>query len=126
MQIAITAQLPLRYSETTSISIASAVLSLLAALALIALSVLEHRNAPRPSFIISIYLILSLFFDITRTRTMWLGNSPALAGRATAALMLQGAVLLLETVDKRKMLLGEYKILSSEATSSLPDRKSVV
>jgi hypothetical protein len=36
--------------------------------------------------------------------------------------MLQGAVLLLETVDKRKMLLGEYKILSSEATSSLPSR----
>lgn len=116
-------QQSLRVSDTRAISIGSAALGLFVAVSLAALSVLEHRNTLRPSFLIWSYLICTLLFDIARVRTSFLrSNAQALAGTATASVVLKVAVLILETVNKRSILLDTYSRFSSEATSSLPSR----
>lgn len=115
-------QSALKSAHPTALSIVSSVLGLCAALSLAVLSVVEHRNTARPSFVISIYIILSLLFDIVRTRTTWLLGGHALAGTSTLALALKVAIIVLETVNKRSILLEAYAKLSSEATSSLPSR----
>ncbi len=123
MQLAILVQQSLTISETSHIAIASAAVGFVAAIALGVLSILEHRNTSRPSFIISIYVLLSMLFDIVRTRTAWLGNETrALAATTTVAVALKLAILALETVNKRSILLETYHKLSKEATSGFLSR----
>lgn len=121
--LAILVQKSLEVSETSQVAIASAAIGLVTAIALGVLSILEHRNTSRPSFLISIFLFLSILFDIVRTRTAWLGSEArALAGTTTAAVVLKLAILALETVNKRSILLEAYTELSKEATSGLLSR----
>ena len=121
--LAILVQKSLKISETSQIAIASAAVGLVAAIALGVLSILEHRNTSRPSFLISIFLLLSILFDIVRARTAWLGSEArALAGTTTAAVAFKTAILALETVNKRSILLEAYSKLSKEATSGLLSR----
>ena len=121
--LAILVQKSFEVSETSQIAIASAAIGLVTAIALGVLSILEHRNTSRPSFLISIFLFLSILFDIVRTRTTWLGSEArALAGTTTAAVVLKLAILALETVNKRSILLEAYSKLSKEATSGLLSR----
>ncbi|OAA71991.1 ABC transporter [Akanthomyces lecanii RCEF 1005] len=65
--LAILVQKSLEVSETSQVAIASAAIGLVTAIALGVLSILEHRNTSRPSFLISIFLFLSILFDIVRT-----------------------------------------------------------
>lgn len=107
----------------TRLPIASTVLSILATFGLLLLSHLEHAKSIRPSFAISIYLFVSLIFDIARVRTQWLlpANDPV-AAVLTASVAVKLMMLILETVGKRTILLAAYRGLSPEITSGLFSR----
>ena len=65
----------------TSATIPAAALLLVDALALFALSHLEHLHSVRPSALINVWLLLTLPFDIARARSLWLvhANNPTAA-----------------------------------------------
>ncbi|KAH6661422.1 ABC transporter [Truncatella angustata] len=109
---------------TTRATLASSVLSLCAALALAVLSQVQHGKSPRPSFIITGYLIISLPLNGARVRTAWLmaSDKHLMPAILTAALAVQVLILVLETKNKRKILAGAYRSLSREATSGLLSR----
>ncbi|KAI3390250.1 hypothetical protein diail_10861, partial [Diaporthe ilicicola] len=91
---------------TTRATLASSVLSLCAALALAVLSQVQHSKSPRPSFIITGYLIVSLPLNGARVRTAWLlaSDKHLMPAILTAALAVQVLILILETKNKRKIL----------------------
>lgn len=109
---------------TTRATLASSVLSLCAALALAVLSQVQHGKSPRPSFIITGYLLISLPLNGARVRTAWLlaSDKHLVPAILTAALAVQVLILVLETKNKRKILAGAYRSLSREATSGLLSR----
>ncbi|KAH0431618.1 ABC transporter [Colletotrichum camelliae] len=109
---------------TTRATLASSVLSLCAALALAVLSQVQHGKSPRPSFIITGYLIISLPLNGARVRTAWLlaSDKHLMPAILTAALAVQVLILVLETKNKRKILAGAYRSFSREATSGLLSR----
>lgn len=83
------------------------------------LSWLEHERTIRPSFIISAYLFFSILLDLALARTLWMGvGRHAISIIFTTTVALRTAMLLLETIDKRKILLSHYKGCAKEATSS--------
>ncbi|KAG6365767.1 hypothetical protein INS49_007378 [Diaporthe citri] len=89
LQVAILVLTTAKPESRNRISLASAVLSVLEALILAALSHFEHARSVRPSFIINIYLIATAMFDAARVRTHWLkseGDGHALAAVMTASL----------------------------------------
>jgi len=109
----------------THISIASAVLSLLSAIALAILSHLEHVKSVKPSFLINLYLISTILFDAARVRTQWLVSiDNAFAGVLSASLAVKCAILVLEAVEKRSLLFGLDHHFSLESTSGLINRSS--
>ncbi|ROW15668.1 hypothetical protein VPNG_02110 [Cytospora leucostoma] len=109
----------------TDVSIASTTLSLVSALTLAVLSHFEHVRSVRPSFLINLYLIATVLFDVARVRTRWqIGSEDAIASALTAALAVKCAVLLLEAVEKRSLLLGLDRRFSYESTSGLFSRSS--
>lgn len=94
-------------------------LSVLSLLALGPLSHLEHTESPRPSFLVNDFLLLTVLFDIIRVRTQWvLGQNVALAAILTVSLGFKCALLVLEAVEKRSLLVG-LRGLSKETTSGL-------
>ncbi|GAW18308.1 hypothetical protein ANO14919_077830 [Xylariales sp. No.14919] len=102
----------------SSVSIASTVLSLVSGLSLALLSHLEHAKSIRPSFIITFYLIFTVFLDIARTRTQWLlKDADGVAATLTASLAVKIALLTLEAVEKRRLLVGGYHEYPPESTS---------
>ncbi|OCL14026.1 putative multidrug resistance protein MDR [Glonium stellatum] len=90
------------------------------------LSYAEHVRSVQPSFLINIYLFVSLLFDIARTRTLWLrhysGTNQAIAIVFTATVGVKVAILLLEAVEKRWILRPKYKAYPPEATSGIYNR----
>ncbi|KAK4212261.1 ABC multidrug transporter [Rhypophila decipiens] len=114
--------------STTRATLASSVLSLCAALTLAVLSQVQHGKSPRPSFIITGYLMISLPLNGARVRTAWLLASASdkhdlmLPAILTAALAVQVLILVLETKNKRKILADAYRSLSREATGGLLSR----
>ncbi|KAM7219752.1 ABC multidrug transporter [Rhypophila decipiens] len=111
--------------STTRATLASSVLSLCAALALAVLSQVQHGKSPRPSFIITGYLMISLPLNGARVRTAWLLASDKhdlMPATLTAVLAVQVLILVLETKNKSKILAGAYRSLSREATSGLLSR----
>lgn len=102
----------------TRFSIASAVLNLLAACSIVLLAHIEHVKSIRPSFLLSAYLFVSLLFDATRLRTEWLISvNTAYAAVLSASAAVKLAVLALETVEKRQILIDGKTELSKEGTS---------
>lgn len=107
----------------TRTSLAAASLSVAAALALCALSSIEHTRCIRPSSVINAYLLVTVPMDAAKVRTLWLrSGAPQLAGVASSILAVKLLVLVLEAVEKRKILLSPYSDSSPEATSGLYSR----
>lgn len=118
LQVAILAS-SVHSGTQTQATIAAAVLSVLSLLALGPLSHLEHTKSPRPSFLVNGFLLLTVLFDIVHVRTQWLlGQNKALAAILTVSLGFKCALLVLEAVEKRSLLVG-LRDLSKEATSGI-------
>lgn len=118
--------------ERTRASTATASINLAVALCFFLISHYEHSRSIRPSFLLNLYLLLSLLFDSARVRTQWLiHNSANGAGGAaglavpvvfTVAVAVKLGLLVLEAVEKRGLLLEAYGRCSPEATSGLLSR----
>lgn len=104
----------------TRASIPNSIISLLGSLALLALSLVEHQRSIRPSLIVEFYLFLTLLFDVARVRTLWLqGYNSSIAAVTTVHLVIKIFLLLIEAINKKKILRDGTKIGSPEATSGL-------
>lgn len=103
----------------------AAALDFAAASALCVLSYFEHSRSVRPSFIINLYLLISLPFDVARSRTLWLSSSrQSIALVLTISTVVKAAVLVLEANTKRDILLDRYRDLPPEATSGIYSRST--
>ncbi|KAK6614850.1 multidrug resistance-associated protein 1 [Botrytis cinerea] len=107
----------------TRATIPAAALLLVDALALFALSHLEHLHSVRPSALINVWLLLTLPFDIARARSLWLvhANNPT-AAVFTSALGVKIMVIIVEAMEKRHILLDRYRNTSPETTSGIYSR----
>ncbi|KAI1115542.1 P-loop containing nucleoside triphosphate hydrolase protein [Nemania sp. NC0429] len=102
----------------SSVSIASTALSLASGLSLALLSHLEHSKSIRPSFIITFYLIVTVFLDVARVRTQWLlKDADGVAATLSASLGVKIALLTLEAIEKRRILINRNREYSPESTS---------
>ncbi|KAK2593714.1 hypothetical protein QQS21_008579 [Conoideocrella luteorostrata] len=102
----------------TNVSLASSVLSLVASCCILLLAHAEHVKSIRPSFLLTIYLFVSLLFDATRLRTEWLLSiNNAYASVLSAVVGAKLTLLVLETVEKRSILIKNGKSPSKESTS---------
>ncbi|KAM0479830.1 hypothetical protein ACHAPX_004407 [Trichoderma viride] len=102
----------------TRFSIAAAVLSLVAACCIVLLSHIEHVKSIRPSFLLTSYLFTTLLFDAARLRTEWLLSvNVAYAAVLSTSTILKLALLVLENIEKRRILLDSNKTPSTESTS---------
>ncbi|TVY83913.1 ABC transporter FUM19 [Lachnellula suecica] len=87
------------------------------------LSLLEHSRSPRPSILLNLYFLLTLLFDITQVRTLWLasGNSNEITFSriCTAAIVLKSVLILLESRRKSKWIQWEVGKHSPEEMSGI-------
>lgn len=87
------------------------------------LSHFEHKRSVRPSFLVSLYILITLIFDIARARTHWLmREGESIAVILTAIVGLKLIMLIIESIEKRHILLSAYKEISTESTSGLFNR----
>jgi ATP-binding cassette subfamily C (CFTR/MRP) protein 1 len=123
MQIALLILHALNPILRTRATIAAASLSVLDGLALCLLSHSEHNYSVRPSTIINAYLFLTLPFDVSHSRTLWLGRATRpIAAAFTSALAIKLIILIAEAIDKRAILLDRYRHSSPEVTSGIYSR----
>ncbi|KAI8290401.1 ABC transporter [Colletotrichum sp. SAR11_57] len=107
----------------TRATIPAAVLGLLASLGVGLLSWLEHDRSVRPSFVLSTYLFLSVLLDTARARTLWmLGPNQTIPAIFTCTLALRAVMILLESTEKRRILVPQHKGYSKEVTSGTFNR----
>ncbi|KAE8374500.1 P-loop containing nucleoside triphosphate hydrolase protein [Aspergillus bertholletiae] len=116
--------LPTANRTRTSIA-ANAVLTV-GTLFLGVLSYAEHNYAVRPSLLLSIYLFITLLFDIAKARTLWLREladiNRVITILTSVAVGVKALLLLLETVEKRRILHNAYKNYPPEATGGIFNR----
>ncbi|KAG4443574.1 hypothetical protein IFR05_000951 [Cadophora sp. M221] len=107
----------------TRSSIAAATLTLVDAVCLCLLSHMEHMHSIRPSAIINVYLIITLPFDIARSRTLLIHETSQTFGAVfTSALAIKVLILISEAIEKRNILLDQYRYTSPEVTSGIYNR----
>lgn len=83
----------------------------------------EISRSIRPSAIINVYLLLTLPFDIARSRTLWeMGATRSFAALFSSAVGMKFMILLSEAMEKRGILLDRYQNSSPEATSGIYSR----
>ncbi|KAL6786178.1 P-loop containing nucleoside triphosphate hydrolase protein [Trichoderma sp. SZMC 28012] len=107
----------------SSIFIAASVLKLLSSISMIPLTAVEHNKSPRPSVLLTSYLLLSLLFDVTQARTLYLSSATSAelsySNLFTAAVALKTAILVLESRKKSKWMNWNEKEHSPEETSGI-------
>ncbi|KAK4170055.1 hypothetical protein QBC43DRAFT_329617 [Cladorrhinum sp. PSN259] len=110
----------------TRTSLTAALLGPLSTLALSLLSYVEHSRNVRPSSLLNTYLFATLLFDIAHARTLWLRATDdltlVLAYVSVTAVATKAIVLVLEAVEKRRLLRPEYRVYGPEATASVYNR----
>ena len=106
----------------TRATLAAATLNVLDAIGLCVLSHSEHLHSIRPSAVINVYLLLTLPFDIVRSRTLFGGATKPVAALFTSALVIKVMILIAEAIDKQNILLDRYKCSSPEVTSGIYSR----
>lgn len=107
----------------TQTSVPAAVLSMVECVVFMLLSFLEHTNSVGPSLLLDAYLLVSILFDVVRTRTMWLNHTNTwIAALFTICIMIKIGVLILEEYNKRKWLLPSHKRWSLEVTGGIFSR----
>jgi ATP-binding cassette, subfamily C (CFTR/MRP), member 1 len=110
-------------TEQTRASIAESVLSLLEAIAIVALSYTQHRRSIRPSILLSGFLILTILFDIASARTYWLRPQlQSIAVVSTLSTITRTIMVVLEEIPKRQFLVEGSKDISLEFTTGVVSR----
>jgi ATP-binding cassette subfamily C (CFTR/MRP) protein 1 len=116
--------LPAAYNTRASIPVQC--INVAAALIFCLLSYMEHVYSVRPSFLLNIYLFFTLLFDIARCRTLWLRQNDqynkTIAIVFTVSTVLKAGLLLLEALEKQRVLKIEYQTYPPEATASIFNR----
>ena len=107
----------------TAVLISSTTLQLCANVRLAVLSQFEHRDAIRPSFLISAFLFLSAILDAARARTHGLiKGENTITGVLIAICVARLLLLAIESKPKSRILQPEYSGTSSELRSGLFSR----
>ncbi|KXH67726.1 ABC transporter [Colletotrichum salicis] len=107
----------------TRATIPTATLSLTTSIGLGLLSWLAHQRSVRPSFVLSTHLFLSILFDTARARTLWmLGSHQTIPAVFTCTLAVRAVMILLESTEKRRILVSQHKGYSKEVTSGTFNR----
>ena len=108
----------------TGASVPTAIVTVVAGIVLPLVSFVEHDRTVRPSSLLNVYLFLTVLFDIARVRTLWLQQyNHAAAIVTTAAVAVKSILLLLESVEKRNILLPKPAAVSPpEATAGIFNR----
>ncbi|KAK3360588.1 ABC transporter [Lasiosphaeria hispida] len=110
----------------TRASLAAVSLTLISTLGLCILSYLEHTRTVRPSSLLNTFIFFTLLFDITRARTLLLRASDpfdsSIAYVFTAGVTVKITVMVLEALEKRRLLRTEYQDCPPEATAGLYNR----
>ena len=107
-------------TPTTRATIVCHGLTTFVALGLCLFSHLEHSRSVRPSWILNVYLLLSLAFDIVRARTLWaIPDNKSLAIVFVIAVSIKGIIFCLEVKEKRDCLFPKYQYLAPEVTSGI-------
>ena len=87
---------------------------------IVLLSRVERSRSVRPSFILNVYLISSLVFDIARARTLYLLQDDTPVGSTfSAAIGIKLALLFLESQGKVSYLRDPYRRLPPETVSGV-------
>lgn len=124
--IAQTALWALPAADRTKASIATNAVLTVGALMLATLSYAEHTRSVRPSFILNIYLLCSLLFDIARARTLWFratdGFNEIISIVTIVAVGGKLLLVILEAVEKRHILKNEFSGYPPEATAGFYNR----
>ncbi|KAH8659368.1 putative ATP-binding cassette transporter [Tricladium varicosporioides] len=109
--------------ETPKTSIPSTVLSFLGAMFFVTLSYFEHTRSCRPSFLLVFYLCITAILRSAIVRTYWsLDGKGLIFSINLSILVIQLAMIVLESCSKRKLFLGEVAMLSGEETAGFLDR----
>ncbi|KAJ5401745.1 ABC transporter integral membrane type 1 [Penicillium crustosum] len=112
-------------ASRTSTSIPSAALGLANSTIIIGLSYVEDIKSTCPSSLLTVYLLLSILFDATQARTLWLTHRVAIAAVQSAIFGTKLTMLLLETRKKTSYLKSPYKEYPPEATSGIVNQSFV-
>jgi ATP-binding cassette, subfamily C (CFTR/MRP), member 1 len=103
LQAAILAEQSSLHRLTTSASLPSSLLSVVAAIVICILSHYEHTRSHRPSYLLWSYLCINALFEATRTRTYWLVGDNVTAACFTAAIAVNLLLLALEGRNKQSL-----------------------
>jgi ATP-binding cassette subfamily C (CFTR/MRP) protein 1 len=108
------------------VTIAASTLGIIDAMALCALSFVEHRQSIRPSSLISVYLLFSLAFDAVQCRTLWLlprgQKLQTIATIFSLSVAFKVAILFLELKEKRSFLNPPWNRAPPESLSGTINR----
>lgn len=79
---------------------------------------MEHQRTLRPSFILNIWLLLTLLFDIAQVRTLWLqGYQSAIAPAMTVSVAMKASLVVVEAIEKRSILRAKWRAATPESTA---------
>lgn len=110
-------------NSATKASVPSAAFEFIGAIVIFAMSHLEHTRSVRPSSLLSVYLLFSILFDATQLRTLYLRHEfSTIVGLATASLVVEILLFLLELTSKRSFLRSPYRSWPPETTSGIISR----
>ncbi|KAF6806954.1 ABC multidrug transporter, partial [Colletotrichum musicola] len=110
-------------SKTNHVAVAATAIALFDACLFCPVSWLEHTRSLQPSTTLLLYFSVSLLFDAFQVRTLWMHQyQPAILGTVVASLILKLVVILLESVEKRRLGPRDSKGYSPEEWSGLWNR----
>ncbi|KAL2134935.1 hypothetical protein VTI74DRAFT_10342 [Chaetomium olivicolor] len=104
--------LPGTTAPRTRLTLAAAALNFVITMPLSVLSYFEHGFRVAPSFIIEMYLLLTLLFDVVRVRTLWLMPPSAhvsIAAAETAALAVKVVLAVVEAARKDALVFPDVR-----------------
>ncbi|KYK55948.1 hypothetical protein DCS_07913 [Drechmeria coniospora] len=116
LKIAILVVQCLGHGTRSPASVPAAATSTMAALAVMALSSLEHTRALRPSSLMLVYLFMTILFDLARCRTRFIMSETSLATILTADCVIKLVSFALEARGKASTF------LASQAEKSVEQR----
>lgn len=111
--------------QASGMFVVAAVLRLIAALLMLALSAVAHSRSPRPSTLLTIYLFITLLMDAAQARTLFLSSNDhldrAYSSTFCASVAVKVGILVLEARQKREWVrwTNNEKEHSPEETSGI-------